>query len=545
MTMWAAHALGRFGEIVNYNGDRVEQSSSLASVLLLALLEKLTPWSLPTLAVLVSVAAGCLTVWLTQKLAQQVDRDSSLAAGWLTASAVHLVYWSFGGLETTLAAFGYTSVALASVQVLRDGWTTSALVGALAALLLALTTRPEAMFVLVTALSALVGFLALRRLPLRAETDVPDPTIRRAYWLLLAVGIISAALLLWRHAYFDAWFPQPVIAKSRGLSKSAVVDGLSYLMMRGWARIDGGVWILALPATLYLTIRWCRSQSADAAVLIAPIFTGVGFLFVVTSGGDWMEGGRFLVPILPTAVISVVTALRLWAPRRAGMAVAALLVLQLTGTLSFARTDSSGGPAWAVAHINPREIAGASWFEQLQRIHYRDLVCSRRLTDVIAKVRARTGRRVTVMSTQMGLLAFRAAVSAFGEVRFLDRAGLVTRDFTQCPATSYLPHSAAGVAVTYSFFFAAHDRLRGLCAIDNPDIVYEVSLGDWRNARAVEANGYRIVYLQDGLITNGSRWFGGQAIRGGEFIAVRRDLSEGLNYPTVSFSQDGTIKADE
>ena len=39
-----------------------------------------------------------------------------------------------------------------------------------------------------------------------------------------------------------------------------------------------------------------------------------------------------------------------------------------------------------------------------------------------------------------------------------------------------------------------------------------------------EANGYRIVYRQDGAIVNGSRWIPGAPVWGGEIIAVREDL---------------------
>ena len=49
ITYWAAHTLKEHGQILNYNGERVEQSSSLAHVLLLALLGAVTRVSLPTL----------------------------------------------------------------------------------------------------------------------------------------------------------------------------------------------------------------------------------------------------------------------------------------------------------------------------------------------------------------------------------------------------------------------------------------------------------------------------------------------------------------
>ena len=38
ITCWPAYTLSHFGQILNYNGQRVEQSSSLLQVLLLAVL---------------------------------------------------------------------------------------------------------------------------------------------------------------------------------------------------------------------------------------------------------------------------------------------------------------------------------------------------------------------------------------------------------------------------------------------------------------------------------------------------------------------------
>lgn len=58
ITYWAAHAIARFGEIVNYDGDRVEQSSSLLHTVILAILHAVTGVNLPTLGVTVSAGAA-------------------------------------------------------------------------------------------------------------------------------------------------------------------------------------------------------------------------------------------------------------------------------------------------------------------------------------------------------------------------------------------------------------------------------------------------------------------------------------------------------
>ena len=59
ITYWPAYTLAHFGDILNYNGERVEQSSSLLHVLVLATFHKLTGVDVVTLdgQLLVSAAA--------------------------------------------------------------------------------------------------------------------------------------------------------------------------------------------------------------------------------------------------------------------------------------------------------------------------------------------------------------------------------------------------------------------------------------------------------------------------------------------------------
>ena len=60
ITYWPARTLAEHGEILNYNGLRLEQSSSLSLVLLLAAVYRLTPFSMPMLGYLVSLAGAAL-----------------------------------------------------------------------------------------------------------------------------------------------------------------------------------------------------------------------------------------------------------------------------------------------------------------------------------------------------------------------------------------------------------------------------------------------------------------------------------------------------
>ena len=71
ITYWAAHSLSQYGEILNYNGERVEQSSSLLHVLLLALLQRLTTLDVELMGKPFSVIFGIASVVAVYKLTDE------------------------------------------------------------------------------------------------------------------------------------------------------------------------------------------------------------------------------------------------------------------------------------------------------------------------------------------------------------------------------------------------------------------------------------------------------------------------------------------
>ena len=120
ITYWAAHALADFGEIVNYNGDRIEQSSSLLHVLLLATATKLTTVDVPTLGPILSMLAAVATLIYTRRLATLfVGGLLPILASTLVATSTYFSYWATGGMETSLAALVYTVLVYHYVCYLR------------------------------------------------------------------------------------------------------------------------------------------------------------------------------------------------------------------------------------------------------------------------------------------------------------------------------------------------------------------------------------------------------------------------------------------
>lgn len=77
ISYWPARTLAEHGEIVNYNGARLEQSSSLSLVLLLAAAYRLTPCSMPMVGYLASLAGAALAAWLSARMARRISRPAS------------------------------------------------------------------------------------------------------------------------------------------------------------------------------------------------------------------------------------------------------------------------------------------------------------------------------------------------------------------------------------------------------------------------------------------------------------------------------------
>src|SRR5579863_3986897 len=148
ITYWAAYALARFGSIVNVNGVRVEQSSSLLWTIVLALLGKVTRIDIESLGVPLSVLAGGATVWATGVLARRIEPTAGERARWLIALSFPSLLWSFSGMETALAAFLWTACAAYSIPYVFGDTTVPPSAGA-----------PSGRGQLATSLATLTGFL--------------------------------------------------------------------------------------------------------------------------------------------------------------------------------------------------------------------------------------------------------------------------------------------------------------------------------------------------------------------------------------------------
>jgi hypothetical protein len=527
ITYGAADALARHGALVNFNGDRVEQSSSLAQVVGVAALARLGGLPVPVVGFWLTVLLGAVAVRAGGALAERLCPGAGARGAWLLATTAGLAYATVGGLETTAVAALLPLSAMSVADYVALGGARR-LAGLGAALVVWLTLRPESPLVLLCTLLVPAAFALRARL--RGAPPASAATRRRAAVVVaLSIGL-TIALALFRQASFGAILPNPVYAKVGGVSVAALQAGLTYLFESVTA-LDR--WPLALGLVGAVFTLWMPGGAPSLVLSLTLGQVGAYLGFIVLTGGDWMTGGRFLVFMLPSTVALAVHALdRLAAPVGRRVLTGLLLAANLFTAVALARGASIGRPLWtlgglAAAAAKPAAGLDLHWHELAGKAHLRDAPVASALNRIIERLRTvEPTRRLVLMSHQAGFVPYQA-FARFGPqaLRFLDAQSLTTRDFTACLPAAELRPAPTGARLDFGAYFARAARLEADCGIPRPDIVFGLARGDL--AAAFERHGYTPVYRQSGVIPTGAPGdFFYNTLRSDYVIAVRKPLAE-------------------
>jgi hypothetical protein len=523
ITYWAARALAEHGQILNYNGLRLEQSSSLSLVLVLALVYRLTPLSMPAVAYCVSLGAGVATMLLAVRVGRRMGLGSR--AGLVAALGTFgcFSYWATSGMETALttaAALWFIDECTRAIEECRRWYWLR--FGAAAFLFAA--ARPEAPLLLVG-----LALLSITTASRRADGQ----SVGRA--LLLPVGRAAVAmgvvglLFGFRKLYFHTWWPNPALMKVGGFNAQ---DGARYL----W---DVGLACGAFPLLLFaaglalLVVRRVRGAGNATAELVASL--GLAQLtFLVVSGGDWMAGGRFLALIVPSLVLTGFLALEKFAPAASGRA--GLAALYAAASLVFAvqvlhHGAVEGQPLWTMRGVFARFDARVkseqfSRLELLNKMHRRDAVTVSELLPVAdALVAHAKTRPIYVMTGQAGMTAYHLAARHFGKVNILDVWSLTDRQLLDCLPRGTVQAGKLGTFIGTDRPLREHEQITQRCGLPLPDIFYNAYLDDYMLPLFAQLD-YVVVYHQVGRIKNseGQSFFPANEEADG-YIAVKRDLA--------------------
>jgi len=284
------------GKGLVYNaGERIEGYSNLLWTLLLGAFAKAgvtqqaSPLKLLIAAKVMGLAFAIGTMVVLTWLIYRIRRDQEWGdhsdlialAAICTSATYSFPVWSVSGLETPMCAFFVTLAGALMVVALRSfGETGKPPQGLLVAAGLCFgvltLVRPEQFFIWALAMAAFLGIAprALRSALLRSAA--------------VTLGVY-AAVLAWRWSYYGALIPNSVTSKTGG--------GLFTLMLGFKYALGGLASIVGIVALGFLGLPRLLRGHLDWQFL--AIYCGAFTVFVFASGGDWMPGFRFFVPMLP------------------------------------------------------------------------------------------------------------------------------------------------------------------------------------------------------------------------------------------------------
>lgn len=542
LTFWPAHTLVEYGAILSYDLERVEQSSSLAFVLMTALLRACTGLAVPVVGWLLGIVAGALAIVAAGRLSERLRAGSGLLAMWLTATAGCWVYWSFGGAEPPWVALFALLFVAALGRVANEGPRPSslALLGLVTSLWL--TIRPEAFLVALCTTAGLAALGLARHLRARGERDAAGAP-RGWRSMLTLVLVLSAALLVARQLAFDSALPQPVVAKSAGIGRSALLHGLRYVLREIW------LWpllALALAGAVRTLLRAWKGREADWTAVSLVLFVSAYLTFIALSGGDWMEAARFLAHIVP--LLAVLAALG-WpgsgaacSGRAARLATCGLVALGAWGAVALSRGPSRGLPLWValedLTEIDEASAQRFSWPERANLSHRRDMPVAVALDLVVARLlesRA-PSEALLLLAQNTGFVVYHTQLRHAPRLRVYDHHGLSDRTMTHGAFADRLHRAQFGLMWKPEDYCAALEEL----GLRPPDICLFNAHEDARRA-VFEPFGMSVVFVRQSPEELASAWAVNRQPVSDQVIAVRRELLpalRGLELPANSISID-------
>lgn len=522
ISYWSAWVLAHHGEMVNYNFDRVEQSSALLQVLLLAVLHKITSLSVVTLGHLSTVFFSVMGVFLTARLAVALWSRAPWVPVLFLATSPFYVYWAFGGMEAPLLACLLLAVVMSWSRYLGEG---RQLHWVVALAVLVQLSRPEQLLVMCVAALLIGGWCAITK-------SACAWTWRRVAILFCVQLGVAATILVLRYGYFGDYWPQPVSVKTGGSLLASVLQGVQYGRD---ALACAGLWVPAL------LVVWgvCRLFPAKTAGTILPVLGAVlsaSVAFVIASGGDWMPAGRFWVPVLPLFALLAGGALQFSSRRTRGIMLCAVVLAHVVCLWRGTVTDMNGVPLWKQVRLSQADQPELySFFERHGREHLHDIPTLAYLKPLIQTllVQRPADTGVTLVVGQAGMVMYHLGMIWPGRLHVMDRNGLTDRAFSECPVTKALPRTRNGLGLGYEWLVKHEEALMRDCQIALPDIVFDIDAG-WnrRNLEALKARGYIVVYYQSGHVVEEGDWLPLRQIGAGQYIAVSAVTYRQLGSPS-------------
>lgn len=557
IAFWSAASLLEFGELVNHNGERVEQGSSLGHIAILAVTSGLSRLPPPSVAVPVSIVSGIILLILLNRFKSFFDRRVVNCALLISATSFPFTYWLFSGLETSIYTLTLTLFSFVVLKITRNQAGTREYSYLFLVILALQLFRPEAFFVL-GLLLGLFWLLKMAREITREEgssalvtTVIQSEFTRFSAVAILFNFVVFAALATFRYTYFGSTFPQPVISKVSGIfpglhSGIPIEAGGRYIID---FFVQNLVFLGAIITLLVVVSNIIGRRSKDAggsADILIAIFLSQ-FAFILLSGPDWMEAFRFIVPVIPVLALTSAVFYHEFLTKNQRFRkplIACLISIQAIGFGFFVTNDSSSIPLWATRNNIVQEIPGAQnypWLARANTHHIRDIPVTEAMKETIRRLEPAVGDRpIIITSYQAGFVIYHVAMEYFGKIRFIDLAGLTDDTITKCPPlkleTQRLRDQAArrhqlGHIEVLRHLITESEKA-GSCFSPRPDIIYLMSEVTEMAAYFTEL-GYELVFDNTGDL---SLDFGKDHFYGGYLVDRKLIAKAGLEFERSNLS---------
>ena len=279
-----------------YNiGERVEGYTNFLWTLLIAFFYWITSWDAPFLAVVASLVAYAVNLWVVFRIGCALHVKQTVyipIAALLLAAQVNFATYATTGLET---AFGSLMVNLGAWFVIK-GIDARRAFWAGTFLILAACTRPDhGLFYAAGGVAVLAGIVLAH-----GPTGPVNALIRQ--WKVLAAYAAPFAgylgLLAWKFAYYGSIVPNTYYAKSAGLpywDQGVIYAAVFYLLSHFW-----------LVALLFAGWFLWPGDPNNPAESRFKVFAAVGFVlwnvYQIRLGGDYIHS-RFFIVLIPLLLL--------------------------------------------------------------------------------------------------------------------------------------------------------------------------------------------------------------------------------------------------
>jgi hypothetical protein len=292
----------------------------LAGLLKLGLLPEVTSRVLGTAFAIATLGT---VAWLSRRVRGGDWSPWDALPGLLLAGVPGYACWASGGLETQMFTFFVTLAAALYLSDRLDGRAprlSSALLFSVAAL-----TRPEGVLIFaVTVMHYSIAKITAKKI---------SPTRQEILWILIFSSLVIPHLM-WRRWYYGYWLPNTFYIKSSGIG--GVWSQGGYYLLRVCEQFH--LWIV--PLVLVPGLILTRERGARVLLAYATLVTAIFAIYVASVGGDFMGLYRFVMPLIPLAILCSAVGLRLvLAPltARQPLASVAVVALALAGHAAHAR----------------------------------------------------------------------------------------------------------------------------------------------------------------------------------------------------------------